>query len=355
VARDASSTAAIGASTTTRPACCTDVLRRPQLCLFRALASASTALVVDHVSYLVAMTLTPPTVTDWVADSVTSNHTILDAGNLTSIHSPTSTDPSSIIVGNRSALPVISVGDSALPGLFYLNNVLVTPDIIQNLLSVHHFTTDNWCSIEFNPFSLSMKDLSTWNMITRCNSSGPLYTMCLPSHPASSSHVAAPLALVTSTSTWHRCLIHPGVDILSKLSHDSNVICSRQTHDFCHACQLGHHTRLTFVGYNSRVDNNFDLIHCDLWIYPIVSISGYKYYLVILDDHSHFVWTFSLCVKSIPFLLCQILFAYIFTQFDCTIKVVQCDNGCEFDNASSRAFFATKGVIMQMSCPYTSP
>jgi hypothetical protein len=27
----------------------------------------------------------------------------------------------------------------------------------------------------------------------------------------------------------------------------------------------------------------------------------------------------------------------------------------EFDNASSRAFFTTKGVLLQMSCPYTSP
>jgi hypothetical protein len=62
-----------------------------------------------------AMALTPPVVTDWVADSGTSNHTTSDAGNLTSDCSPTSTDPSSIIVGNGLALPVTSVGDSALP------------------------------------------------------------------------------------------------------------------------------------------------------------------------------------------------------------------------------------------------
>jgi hypothetical protein len=32
------------------------------------------------------------------------------------------------------------------------------------------------------------------------------------------------------------------------------------------------------------MDNNFDLIHCDLWTSSIVSISSYKYYLVILND-----------------------------------------------------------------------
>jgi hypothetical protein len=234
------------------------------------------------------MALTPATVTDWVADSGASNHTTSDVGNLSSVHPPTSTDPSSIIVCNGSALPVTSVGDSAISDPFYLNNVLVTPDIIQNLLYVRHFTTDNWCYMEFDSFDLSVKDLSTQNVITGCNSSWPLYTMRLPSYPPSSP-ASAPSALVASASTWHRRLGHPGVDVLSKLSHESSVVCSRRTHDICHACQLCRHIRLPFVSSNSRADNNFDLIHYDLWTSPVVSVSGYKYYLVILDDHSHFV------------------------------------------------------------------
>jgi hypothetical protein len=235
------------------------------------------------------MTLTPPVVTDWVVDSSAFNHTTSDADNLTPVCPPTSTDPSSIVVGNGSALPVISVEDLTLLSPFYLNNVLVTPNIIQNLLFVHHFTTDNWCSMEFDPFDLSVKNLSMRNVITKCNSSEPLYTMCLPSHPAPSSPTSAPSALVASTSTWHRHLDHPCVDVLSKLSHDSSVVCSRHTHDLCHACQLGRHICLPFVSFYSHADNNFDLIHCDLWTSPVGSVSDYKYYMVILDDHSHFV------------------------------------------------------------------
>jgi hypothetical protein len=88
--------------------------------------------------------------------------------------------------------------------------------------------------------------------------------MRLPPHPAPSSSMSAPSTLVASASTWHRRLGHPGVNVLSKLSHDSSVICSRHSHDLCHACQLGRHIRLPFVTSNSRADNNFDLIHCDL-------------------------------------------------------------------------------------------
>jgi hypothetical protein len=76
------------------------------------------------------MTMVPPTVTDWVTDSGASNHITFNIGNLTSVRPPLPTDPSSIVVGNGSSLSVTSVGNTALSGPFYLNNVLVTPDII---------------------------------------------------------------------------------------------------------------------------------------------------------------------------------------------------------------------------------
>jgi hypothetical protein len=111
--------------------------------------------------------------------------------------------------------------------------------------------------MEFDPFGLSIKDISTGNVITR-------------------------------------------------LSNASSVICSRRTQDLCHAYQLGRHTRMSFVSSASRADNNFDLIHCGLWTSPFVSIYGCKYYLVILDDRSHFVWTFPLRMKFDIFSHCQI-------------------------------------------------
>jgi hypothetical protein len=73
--------------------------------------------------------------TNWVIDSDTSNHTTSNVSNTTTIHPPNSTDPLSIIVDNGSALLFTSVGDMALPSPFYLNNILVAPNIIQNIFS----------------------------------------------------------------------------------------------------------------------------------------------------------------------------------------------------------------------------
>jgi hypothetical protein len=33
----------------------------------------------------------------------------------------------------------------------------------------------------------------------------------------------------------------------------------------------------------------FDLIHLDVWTSPVVTVSGFKYYLVILDDYTHYL------------------------------------------------------------------
>jgi hypothetical protein len=73
----------------------------------------------------------PPTlVQDWVVDSGVMHHTTPSVGNISTPHPLNSSNPSSIIVGNGSSLPVTSVGDLVLPEPFYLNNILLTPDMV---------------------------------------------------------------------------------------------------------------------------------------------------------------------------------------------------------------------------------
>lgn len=74
---------------------------------------------------------------------------------------PTAHPHSSIVVGNGNLLPVTATGTTHLPPNFNLTNVLVSPDLIKNLVSVRRFTTDNNCSVEFDPFGCSVKDLPT--------------------------------------------------------------------------------------------------------------------------------------------------------------------------------------------------
>jgi hypothetical protein len=150
-------------------------------------------------------------------------------------------------------------------------------------------------------------------MIVRSNSIGPLYMMRLPGSLTPSSNVVAALAAVPHTltaiapTTWHRRLGHPGPNTLSSLSRSSFIQCTGKKHGFCHACQLGKHT-LPFCSSSHHAKHPFDLIHLDLWTSSVVSVSDSKYYLVILDDFTHYLWTFPLNLNMTPSLLCSISF-----------------------------------------------
>jgi hypothetical protein len=278
---------------------------------------------------------------------VTSN-----SGNLCTSQLPSFSTPSNIVVGDGSLLHVTHTGPVTFPATcsrLHLNNVPVSPQVIKNLIFIRQITIDNRCYIEFDPFGFSVKDLKIWSAIVRCNSYGPLYPLL------SSGFRPLALAIAVSSSTlWHRRLGHLGHEAQSTLVSSCTITCNKSDSEhLCHACQLGHHVRLPFPTSSSRAINNFDLIHCDLWSSPIPNISSYKYYLVILDDCSHFLWTFPLRLKSDRFSTLTQFFTYVSTQFGVTIKNVECDNGREFDN-SSRTFLANHGVTLRMSCPYTS-
>jgi hypothetical protein len=270
------------------------------------------------------MAMTPPS-SDWVIDSGASYHTTPTTGTLSRSHPPIPV----IFIDRRwdrfhSACHLSRCLSS--PWTVLPQRRSRSPHITHNLLSVRRFTTDNSCSIEFDPSGFSVKDLATRTPLTRCDSSGPLYTL-----RPSTSGASPPPALVSTTSstTWHHRLGHPEPDVMTKI------------------------TRLPFTT-SSRAEQAFDLVHCDLWTSPVLSLSGYKYYLVILDDFSHFLWTFPLRLKSDTFTTITHFFAWVSTQFHRPVRALQCDNGREFDNHASHSFFLTHGVQLHLSCPYTS-
>jgi hypothetical protein len=106
------------------------------------------------------MTLKAPSDDTWYMDTGASSHMTASPGNLSSFFACNTF--SSILIGNGARLSISYIGQSTLPNPtrnFSLNNFLVTPNIIKNLIYVRQFTRENNCSIEFDPFGFHMKDL----------------------------------------------------------------------------------------------------------------------------------------------------------------------------------------------------
>ena len=198
-------------------------------------------------------------------------------GILLSRHPP---PHSSITVSNGAHLPISCRGQSVLhtpSSNFHLNNVLVVPSLVCNLLSVRQFTRDNNCSIEFDALGFSVKDIPTRRVMLRCNSAGDLYTF-----PAVSSAPHASIAI--STDLWHHHLGHPSSATIDILRHSASISCNKVEHSPCHSCQLGKLVRLPFSNSSSLSSMTFELVHCDVWTSPVASISGYQYCLVLHND-----------------------------------------------------------------------
>jgi transposase InsO family protein len=117
---------------------------------------------------------------------------------------------------------------------------------------------------------------------------------------------------------------------------------------------LGKHVRLPFSESNNVASFPFQLLHCDVWTSPVLSNSGFKFYLVVLDDFTHYAWTFPLRHKSDVLLTLISFHAFVRTQFQLPIQCLQTNNGREFDNSASRAFFTTHGIVLRLTYRYTS-
>ncbi|GKE07650.1 ribonuclease H-like domain-containing protein, partial [Tanacetum coccineum] len=256
----------------------------------------------------------------------------------------------SISVGDGHSIPVTNTGHSILPTPFkslHLNNVLITPHIVKNLIFVRQFVRDNNCTIEFDAFGFSVKDFMTCRVLLRCDSTGDLYPVTAPS--------PIPHVFLVSQHTWHQRLGHPGREVLRHLVSNNLISCNKEKPPtLCHACQFGKHVRLSFVSSNTVVTSSFDIIHSDVWTSSIPSLSGFKYYILFLDHYSQFVWVYPLINK--PDVLSKfVLFrTYVRTQFNCEIRSLQCDHGGEFDNHNLHKLFADNGIQFRFSCPKIS-
>ncbi|KAJ9552407.1 hypothetical protein OSB04_016452 [Centaurea solstitialis] len=350
----------LGQGLLSRPRRCSVLLSSPHptssichQCLHIHTITSNTSLQIQYPFLLsMAMSVQAPQDNNFYTDSGATRHMNFNQGTM---HSPTPCNSNFIQVGNGDMVPARYTGQCTLPYSLHplhLKNVLVSDKLIKNLISVRRFTIDNYVSVEFDPFGFTVKDLKTWSFLQRCDSDHHDLYPVLPPAPRSA---LASANVVVSYDVWHRRLGHPGAAIFQFLVSRKFIACSSQTFTLCHACQLEKHCRLPFSLSTTKTSRVFELIHSDLSTSPITSLSGFKYYVLFLDDFPHFLWVFPLRAKSEVFSVFKTFRAYVLNQFKTNIQLFQYDNGREFNNQPFLDFFKTHGIKMRFSCPYTSP
>ena len=287
----------------------------------------------------------------WLMDSGASHHVTSDMNNLAS-HVQYS-GPDGVVVGNGATLPITHTGSLSLKSPsrdFSLNNVLYAPSMQKNLISVNRFCKTNKTSVEFFPHMFQVKDLQTGTPVLTAPANGNVYEWP-PGQPRT------PLALTTTTSSssldWHHRLGHPAFPVLQKISSSFSpgFSCRNLNSSHCNACSINKSHKLPFHDTSISSSRPLQVIFSDVWSSPIHSFDGFKYYLLLVDHFTRYMWFFPLKLKS------QVAATFIKykqlveTQFNTKITTLYTDNGGEF--IALRSFLADNGISHLTTPPHT--
>lgn len=232
-----------------------------------------------------------------------------------------------------------------------VQNVLFIPELDGSLLSVRKLTAEgfkvffdrNGCSISLGGHVLAKATLRNnlfvlnqsykANMISKCKSD------CI--------HI------------WHRRFGHRSHQAISstvtkELIRGVSIKKCACLFD-CEVCLRAKLTRAPFPkASESRSDEILDLVHCDL-CGPMQNTTpgGNRYFLTLIDDHSRYCTIFFIASKDLAYDKIKEFIEQNENQLGKRLKILRTDRGGEFLNKKMQKFFKNKGIIHQLTAPYT--
>lgn len=233
--------------------------------------------------------VTESTGQEWYPDTGATTHVTNSYNHLQQSQPYSGSDMVMIGDGNGNYLPITHIRSASLPttsGNLPLKDVLVCPDIAKSLLSVSKLTRDYPCSFKFDGDGVRVKDKETKRLLTLGSNREGLYLVEDPSFKIfySSRQQAA------SEDVRHIRLGHPNSQVLQQLSTSKAIVINKSNKLLCEACQLGKSSHLPFSASTYVASKPLKRIHCDLWgPSPIISVQGFKYYVVFIDNTLAFV------------------------------------------------------------------
>lgn len=174
--------------------------------------------------------------------------------------------------------------------------------------------------------------------------------------------LAAPVCLMARSNDeawlWHGRYGHLNFRALRELGMKGMVDGMPQldrVDQFCDGCALGKQSRLPFPQVaNYRATKPLDLVHADLCgkIKPS-TVGGKNYFLLIVDDHTRYMWIELLTTKDEAFRCFKKVQAQAENEQGCKLRAFRSDRGGEFNSVEFRQYCDDRGVKHFTTVPYT--
>ena len=204
---------------------------------------------------------------------------------------------------NNEQIAMTLCGDIKLSSKLLLHNVLFVPQFKFNLNSVSALATDCKLTIHFFPNYFVIQDLTTKMMIGKGDKHDALYVLdtstIFDQQFSGSTPILSAQVNKVSAHVWHERHGHLSFQRSEFLQPQLHCNTKHDTHVPCYIYPLAKQHRLSFSSHNHMSKSPFDLVHCDIWgPFHVPSITGYKFFLTLVDDHTRFTWIHLLKHKS---------------------------------------------------------
>ncbi|SGZ03881.1 BQ5605_C032g11027 [Microbotryum silenes-dioicae] len=295
----------------------------------------------------------------FVVDSGATTHMVADRSLFTTYRQTAHTK----IGGIAGGITAIGMGDVAFVAQtghpITLRGVLHTPGLHVNLLSVARLCNTDRVRLAFTSDGIDIaKDGQAIAHGTRVNDGLYLldadHTKC--QHLAFLSRSESPVPLLT----LHRCLGHLAPSSIQKMIAAGLLdgfgagYSDKDVEEFvCNACLGSKGHRLPFPDSESHSPERLGLVHSDVLSFPTPSLTGKRYLVTFLDDHSRKLWAYAIDHKSDVFPIFQTWLAEVELATNARLRILRTDNGGEYRSNAFTEFCKSKGIRRQYSIPYT--
>ena len=300
----------------------------------------------------------------WIVDTGASDHMTGDAAILQN-YKP-SNGHSSVHIADGSKSKIAGTGSIKLTKDLYLDSVLHVPNLDCNLLSISKLAHDLQCVTKFYPNLCVFQDLKSGKMIGSAELCSGLYLLscgqfsnqvsqasCVQSQSMLESFNSVSNSKVNKDSEiimLHYRLGHPSFVYLAKL-FPKLFINKNPASYHCEICQFAKHTRTVYPQIPYKPSTVFSLVHSDVWgPSRIKNISGTRWFVTFVDDHTRVTWVFLMKEKSEVGHIFQTFNLMVQNQFNSKIQVLKSDNAKEYFTSSLSTYLQNHGIIHISSC-----
>ena len=221
------------------------------------------------------------------------------------------------------------------------SDVLFVPDLKVTLLSVGQSARLPHCKVVFDNNICEYIDKNTNEVIARARAfnDDDLYTLeASPVIQKVDANVAISPIKSINVNILHRRLGHLGFDNCRTLVNRrliDGVDKITGSDEFCEGCTYGRSRRKHHPTTDTKTKRRLERVHIDLCGPLPNSIGGNRYFLLIIDEHTHYHWVEFLPKKSDAFARLQRWKLQAERESDLKLRYLKSDGGMEF---GSKAF-----------------